>query len=181
MALAYTSICLLITAFFLCTCESANEERFYIQRRIMERKVKEYNDAMQINKKNISQYESDTKAQVKLVTNMIENKRRVKRFVKCQEMYTTEHSQLDAYNYLFAEIKKLKYLYITFAKDTDTIIYDAEHEIHKYSRVKRLIELISKKHAENASYLKNMILRSVFEGFLIGLQIVEKDNAHLPF
>nr|CAH8842540.1 unnamed protein product [Trichobilharzia regenti] len=220
MASASTSICLLITAFFLCSCESANVklqrnettemeemlndaeyEIFGDVRIAVERIIKSYDDAILINENLTKQYESDIKAQVKLVRKVIKNRRRLRRFQECQESYTAARSLLDAYNYLFEEMKRLKYQYISFAVNTDNQIYEAEHLIHKYTkilkktrygprnkgcnafltpteiqdeRVKRLVDLISKVHAEQAAYLKNTSLKTVFRGFLDGIQIAEK-------
>ncbi|CAH8843524.1 unnamed protein product [Trichobilharzia szidati] len=119
MASASKSTCLIVTAFFLCTCESANinlrknettevdkmlnddgfsdYEPFKEDRLKVENIIKNYDDAMQINKKNISQYQSDIYEQVKLVKQVIKDERNFRRFMKCQENYTSVHSLLNTY------------------------------------------------------------------------------------
>ncbi|CAH8843527.1 unnamed protein product [Trichobilharzia szidati] len=72
-------------------------EPFKEDRLKVENIIKNYDDAMQINKKNISQYQSDIYEQVKLVKQVIKDERNFRRFMKCQENYTSVHSLLNTY------------------------------------------------------------------------------------
>ncbi|CAH8843503.1 unnamed protein product [Trichobilharzia szidati] len=75
--MASTSTCLLVTAFFLCTCESANAKSLW-------NKMVEV-DTLILN------YEG------KIVSKLIKNRRRFKRFMKCQETYTAAQSALEVF------------------------------------------------------------------------------------
>nr|CAH8842544.1 unnamed protein product [Trichobilharzia regenti] len=112
----------------------AEYEMFGDVRIAVERIIKSYDDAIRENRNATNQYESETKAQVRVVRKLLKTKRRFRKFMKCQESYTADHSLLDAYNYLFEEMKRLKYQYISFAVNTDNQIYEAEHLIHKYTK-----------------------------------------------
>ncbi|VDP97473.1 unnamed protein product [Trichobilharzia regenti] len=127
MASGFTSTFLLITAFFLCLCGSA--------------------DAIHTNEDTIDQYISDTKAQGKFDSGIDDVISSAEQLVN---MYTVSLSSLIHEN-------RLTLILIQY------LLVDA--------RVKRLINLISKKHAEQAVKLKNTNLKSMLQGILDGIWV----------
>nr|CAH8842552.1 unnamed protein product [Trichobilharzia regenti] len=178
MALASIPTYLIITGFFLCTCESVDAK--FLWNKIFEVKTL------------ILNYE------VKLVRKLIKNKKRFKRFMKCQETYYASHSLVEVYKDLLPSMRELKAEYGGFALDIDDKIFWTQRLLKTYTiflkemkfapknggcnaflsptriqdaRVKRLIELISRKHAEEAVYMQNTNMKSILEGILQEIRV----------
>ncbi|CAH8843512.1 unnamed protein product, partial [Trichobilharzia szidati] len=94
---ASKSICLLVTAFFLCTCESANinlrkNETTEVDKMLNDDGYYEPFKEDRLEVENIIKHYD-----VKLVKQVIKDERNFRRFMKCQENYTSVHSLLNTY------------------------------------------------------------------------------------